>query len=658
VVKTPLEGESDVGLEEFFDLSLDLLCIVGFDGHFRRVNATLERTLGYPMAEFRSLSVFEITHPDDREPAREALEQLAEGRDLVGFQTRVIAADGTVRWFEWNTRTQPELGVVYGVGRDVTERRKLADEHAALQRVATLVAQGAPPEELFANIVDEVGRLLEVDAVHLGGNHDGKAMSALAMWAAEGDHPPHPDRMPIKPGSLAWEIVRTLAPARKEDWSGVSGETATLVRDKLRARSSVAAPIVVDGRLWGAIAVHSRTQPLPPDTETRLERFAALVVTALTNAEARAEVRRLAEEQAALRRVATLVAEGGAPSAVFDAVTSEIAALLGASNVVLARYDDESRLTVVAKDGDSGVAVGEAFPLGADDVASRVVRSGRTERLDDLGEASGPIARIAGDAGVRSAVAAPVVVERGTWGVLAATWTSDRRAPDDTEERLTAFTELLGTAIANADSRDQLTASRARVLVAGDEARRRVVRDLHDGAQQRLVHTIIVLKLALRAMQGGRGDPEQLVAETLGAAERATSEVRELAHGILPSVLTRGGLRAGVEALVSRLDLPVAVDVADVRVPAEIEASACFVVAETLTNVVKHARATRATVKASVDDGALTLRVDDDGVGGADPTSPGLLGVADRVDALGGRLEIESVPGSGTVVMARLPLIT
>ncbi|HVX32689.1 MAG TPA: GAF domain-containing sensor histidine kinase, partial [Solirubrobacterales bacterium] len=496
-----------------------------------------------------------------------------------------------------------------------------------------------------------------VDAVHLGGNHDGKAMSALAMWAAEGNHPPHPDVMPIERGSLAWEIVRTLAPARKEDWSGIGGAAAALVRDKLHARSSVGAPIVVDGRLWGVIAVHSKTLPLPPDTETRLERFAALVVTALTNAQARAEVRRLADEQAALRRVATLVARGAAPSAVFDAVTSEVAALLEASKVALARYDDESSLTVLAQDGDSGLAIGDTFPLGGSNVTSRVMRTGRTERLDDFADATGPIGTVARGFGARSAVASPVVVEGRIWGVLAGIWTSGGPAPEDTGDRLTAFAELLGTAIANADSRDQLTASRARVLAAGDEARRRVVRDLHDGAQQRLVHTIVILKLALQALESGRGDPKELVAEALTTAERATSEVRELAHGILPSVLTRGGLRAGVEALVPRLDLPVEIDVAEARLPAEIEASAYFVVAEALTNVVKHARATRATVKASVSDGALSLEVGDDGVGGADSTSPGLLGIADRVEALGGHLEIESAPGSGTLVMARLPLI-
>jgi signal transduction histidine kinase len=196
------------------------------------------------------------------------------------------------------------------------------------------------------------------------------------------------------------------------------------------------------------------------------------------------------------------------------------------------------------------------------------------------------------------------------------------------------------------------------VLAAGDDARRRVVRDLHDGAQQRLVHTIITIKRAQRALHEDRSDAETLLAEALGTAERATAEVRELSHGILPSVLTYGGLRAGVHAFVSRLDLPVDLDVSSERLPPDIEASAYFIVAEALTNVVKHARATRATVWAAADDGVLALEVRDDGVGGANPDGHGLMGIADRVDALGGQLRIESTDGDGTVLTARLPLST
>jgi signal transduction histidine kinase len=218
------------------------------------------------------------------------------------------------------------------------------------------------------------------------------------------------------------------------------------------------------------------------------------------------------------------------------------------------------------------------------------------------------------------------------------------------------FAGLLDTAIANADSRDQLTASRARLLTAGDEARRRVVRDLHDGAQQRLVHTIITLKLAQQSFRDENGNAGSLIDEALEHAQRGTAELRELAHGILPAALTHGGVRSSVDAFVSRLDLPVHVDVPAERFPAEIEASAYFIVAEALTNVVKHSHARRAEVRAYVDDDVLRVEIRDDGVGGADPRGHGLLGIGDRATALGGVLKVTSPAGGGTLVSATLPL--
>jgi signal transduction histidine kinase len=198
--------------------------------------------------------------------------------------------------------------------------------------------------------------------------------------------------------------------------------------------------------------------------------------------------------------------------------------------------------------------------------------------------------------------------------------------------------------------------SRARVLAAADDERRRVVRDLHDGAQQRLVHTVITLKLARRALDRGEG-VDELVTEALGHAEQATSELRELAHGILPATLARGGLRAGVDSLVARTPLPVTLDVSPERVDPTLEATAYFVVSEALTNTVKHAGARQAAVSAKVDGGALRLEVRDDGVGGAHVNgSSGLLGLEDRVAALDGRLSVDSPPGQGTVIRAILPL--
>jgi signal transduction histidine kinase len=282
-----------------------------------------------------------------------------------------------------------------------------------------------------------------------------------------------------------------------------------------------------------------------------------------------------------------------------------------------------------------------------------VLQTGRSARKDDSADVSNGN-QVERD--VRVDIGAPIVVDGRLWGCIAVSWAGREPPPADTEERIAQFAELLDTAIANADSRDQLTASRARLMTEGDEARRRVVRDLHDGAQQRLVHTIVTLKLAQRAFQEPDGRAEALIGEALGHAERSNLELRELAHGILPVVLSHGGLRAGVDAFAARLDLPVQVDVPAERFPADAEASAYFIVAEALTNVVKHARAQRAGVRVSVDDELLRVEVQDDGVGGADPDGHGLVGLGDRASALGGRLTVESPAGGGTLVAAAIPL--
>ena len=406
------------------------------------------------------------------------------------------------------------------------------------------------------------------------------------------------------------------------------------------------------------IAANTQDVSLPADTESRLGEFTELMATAIANAESQARAARLADEQAALRRVAMLVAQGGRPTAVFDAVTTEMAELLNASAVTLARYDDEL-LTVLADHGRVAfVRVGEHIPLGGTNVTSIVLRTGRTARLDDYGVATGTIGDYARQVGTQSVVAAPIVVDGRTWGVLAAVWADVEPPPDDTEKRMSRFAGLLETAIANADTRNQLTESRARVLAAGDDARRRVVRDLHDGAQQRLVNTIIALKLAKRALDKDPANVETLLADALGTAEQAITDLRELSHGILPSVLASGGLRSAVDAVVSRLNLPVEAQVLKERLPPDIEASAYFILAESLTNVVKHAQATYATVRAAVDEGVLILEVRDDGVGGANREGHGLTGLADRVEAVGGRLRVESAAGEGTLLVARLPLPT
>jgi signal transduction histidine kinase len=214
----------------------------------------------------------------------------------------------------------------------------------------------------------------------------------------------------------------------------------------------------------------------------------------------------------------------------------------------------------------------------------------------------------------------------------------------------------VATSISNVQARSELAASRARIVAATDEERRRVVRDLHDGAQQRLVHTVVTLKLARRALDDDAGAAPALVTEALKHAEEATAELRELAHGILPSVLTRGGLRAGVVALASRMPVPVEIGVSVERFPSAVEATAYFIVAEALTNVAKHAHARHAQVTARVTDGALQVQVSDDGVGGARPDGGGLLGLADRLGVLDGSLRVDSPCDGGTLIAAEIPI--
>jgi signal transduction histidine kinase len=289
-------------------------------------------------------------------------------------------------------------------------------------------------------------------------------------------------------------------------------------------------------------------------------------------------------------------------------------------------------------------------------VTTMVRLSEQPARMEEYAGTGGAFADLVRTLGVRVAVGAPIVVDGRLWGVVVANWTGGESPPADTEERMSQFAQLLDSAIANADSRAQLMASRSRLLTAADEARRRVVRDLHDGTQQRLVHAIVTLKLARQALRERDEKAEALVAEALEHAEQGKVELRELAHGILPAALTRGGLRAGVNAIVTRLDVPVVAHVPAGRFPAEVEASAYFVVAEALTNVVKHAHAGLAEVTASAENGRLHVEIRDDGIGGADPAGHGLVGMGDRVTALGGRLRIESPGGGGTLVAATLPL--
>jgi signal transduction histidine kinase len=308
-------------------------------------------------------------------------------------------------------------------------------------------------------------------------------------------------------------------------------------------------------------------------------------------------------------------------------------------------------LATVAGPAPAGTRI--QYPAGS--VADRVRLSGLGERIDDYG--TEPDAELAVQIGVKAAVQVPVVVEGVTWGMLSAT-SPDEPLPPGTTRRLVQFADVIGAAVANADNRTQLRASRARLVATADETRHRVQRDLHDGAQQRLVQSVISLKLARRALaQDDREGLAELLDDSLDKAELAIADLRDLVRGILPGSLSVSGFAAAAETLARDLPIPVDVDLDVPRLPIGIETTAYFILAEALTNVVKHAAATRAGMVARVDDDRLLLEIHDDGRGGADDVAgSGLTGLRDRVDALEGTLQIESPAGGGTTLRAALPL--
>jgi PAS domain S-box-containing protein len=448
-------------VDDIFELSLELLCVAGLDGYFKRVNPAFEQTLGYTTAQLLARPLLEFVHPDDRKLTQDAQTALQHGSTLHRFENRYVRSDGAVRWLEWTARPLPERGLIYAAARDITDNRVLVLEQAALRRVATLVAEGHDAAELFDAVAAEVGRLLEADATRL------------------------------------------------------------------------------------------------------------------------------------------------------------------------LRYEEDGTASVVA-------AYGAAHP--ALDVGARV----SLDRVVELGGAR---------------VDAPIVVSGRPWGVIVAAFRDADAVRADTEARIAQFTELVGTAVSNAEGSAALTASRRRIVETADETRRRIERDLHDGAQQRLVQTLITLKVA-RTKLPDDAPATALVEEGLEHAGLAIAEMRELARGIHPAILTDRGLAKALEALAQRAPVPVTLEVAiDGRLPAPVEVTAYYIISEALTNVAKHAQATAVTIRLEQRDGSLEMCISDDGVGGADVSrGSGLVGLKDRVEAGGGTLVVDSRRGEGTRLTVSLPL--
>jgi signal transduction histidine kinase len=375
------------------------------------------------------------------------------------------------------------------------------------------------------------------------------------------------------------------------------------------------------------------------------------------------ELRRAADEDAALRRVATLVARGIAPSPLFGAVATETGGVLGAETTAIVRFERDRTATVVgswATPGIEGLALplGSSWPAEEDSVAGQVQRTGEPARVIGYESAVGAASDWAREHGIRSSVGSPIVVEGRLWGAVIAFSGTAAPDPADTEERLRAFTELVAMAIANTDSRAQLAASRARVVAAADETRRRIERDLHDGTQQRLIALALELRAAeSRVPREQRSEVEQWSRTAQGLTD-VIQELREISRGLHPATLERGGLAPAVRAIARRAGVPVKLNMAvEGRLPQPVEVAAYYVVSEALANAAKHAQASVLDVDVSVVGDDLQLRVSDDGIGGADAAhGSGLIGLSDRVEAVGGRVKVTSPAGGGTTLLATIPL--
>ena len=477
-------------LADIFNLSLDLLCISDKDGYFKRVNPAFERTLGYSSDELTSRPFIDFVHPDDRANTAVAQSSLVRGDDIVQFENRYVRSDGNARWLQWSARSVPDEGLMYAAARDISESRRTSEEQAALRRVATSVAKGAAPEE------------------------------------------------------------------------------------------------------------------------------------------------------------------------VFDTVVAEMHMLLGADSTRLLRYDPGDVTTTVASRSSPEAELPKRhYSFQGNSVAGDIWRSGRPARRDSFGGPPGSIAEALHRLGIRCAAGAPIVVQGRLWGVMVAAWLQ-YQPPDGIEDQIAQFTELVGTAISNAQARSDLAASRARIVAASDQTRRRIERDLHDGAQQRLVSLGLGLRAAQQALPPDNPGLKRELDDLADGIIEVLDELRELSSGIHPAILSLGGLGPALKALARRSAVPVDLDIPrQGRLPERVEVAAYFVISEALANTAKHAHATTARVRFEVNDNVLKLQIRDDGVGGADPSrGSGLIGLTDRVEALGGRLDVSSRPGEGTQIKADLPI--
>jgi signal transduction histidine kinase len=371
-------------------------------------------------------------------------------------------------------------------------------------------------------------------------------------------------------------------------------------------------------------------------------------------------IRLLADQQTALRRIATLVARAVSPSEVFSAVAGELASCLGVHHCALLRYEPDGAATVLAARDEPGsmkMPVGKRFTSQDESVAAMVLRTGHVARMDSHDVMGGRDAEYLRQLGLHGGVGAPIVVAGRIWGVAIVGSLTPEPLPPDTEARVGDFADLVATAIANAETRSQLTASRARIVAAADGARRRFERDLHDGAQQRLVSLGLELRMAEEVVPPELPAVREHISRAVTSVTGVLEDLQEISRGIHPAILSRGGLGPALKTLARRSAVPVELHLDfDRRLPDSLEVAAYYVVAEALANTAKHAQASTVKLSLEADDANVRLSIRDDGIGGADTRrGSGLIGLADRVEALGGQLQISSIYGSGTSLVATIP---
>ncbi|WP_406055631.1 GAF domain-containing protein [Kribbella sp. NBC_00889] len=543
--------------------------------------------------------------------------------------------------------------------RAAVESVRLTEEQSALRRVATLVAESESPAAVFEAVTREVGLLCGADLARMERYEADGTVTGVAAWTRVPARLTVGTRIELDGLSVASEVRQTGRPVRLDSFVGATGAIAEEAQ-ALGIRSSVGCPILVAGEVWGVIAASTKSdEPFAANTESQIASFTELVATAIENAEARAELRRMADEQAALRRVATLVARGAERRLVFATVAEELGRLTGADLTAIFRFEADGTATLMGSRGllEDTIRVGERRTLESRSAIGTVQATGESARYDLDDEMRGRLPEFVQEWDVRSAVASPIVVEGLCWGGITIASRGHPFHPA-AEQRMVEFTEIVATAIANAESRAQLTASRARVVAAGDEMRRRLERDLHDGAQQRLVSLALELRVAQSGVPAYLPRLRTDIGQTAHDLTEVVDELRELARGIHPAVLVESGLGPALRTLIRRSTVPVDLAVeTQSRYPPPLEVATYYVVSEALTNMAKHAGASHAEVSLEERDDALRLSVRDDGAGGAEPRGgSGLVGLQDRVESLGGSILVISPVGHGTAIHVSLPL--